>query len=128
MTQSRLMPKKRVFISFDYDHDDDLRNLLVGQAANPDSPFEIADWSLKESRSDWVAEVTKRIRNCHVVIVIVGKHMASANGVKKEIAIARQQGVRMFGLRGRPGAVPDGFPKVYRWTWDNLKALIGGAR
>ena len=39
---------KRAFISFDYDHDEDLRNLLVGQARNPDSPFQIADWSAKE--------------------------------------------------------------------------------
>ena len=35
--------KKRVFVSFDYDHDSDLKTLLVGQVRNPDSPFEIAD-------------------------------------------------------------------------------------
>jgi len=32
------MAKPRVFISFDYDHDLDLKNLLVGQARNDDSP------------------------------------------------------------------------------------------
>ena len=42
------MSKIRVFTSFDYDHDEDLRTLLVGQAKNPDSPFEMADWSVKE--------------------------------------------------------------------------------
>ncbi len=42
------MAKTRVFISFDYDHDADLKTLLVGQAKNQDSPFEIADWSVKE--------------------------------------------------------------------------------
>jgi integrase len=36
------------FISFDYDHDEDLKTLLVGQAKNPDSPFWIADQSIKE--------------------------------------------------------------------------------
>ena len=41
------MPK-RVFISFDYDYDENLRILLVGQARNPDSPFTISDWSVKE--------------------------------------------------------------------------------
>jgi len=41
------MVKPRVFISFDFDHDEDLRNLLVGQAKNEDSPFEIKDRSLK---------------------------------------------------------------------------------
>lgn len=41
--------KTRVFISFDYDHDIDLKNLLVGQARHPDSPFEITDMSIKET-------------------------------------------------------------------------------
>lgn len=41
------MNKKRVFISFDYDHDESLKNLLVGQARNPDSPFCITDMSIK---------------------------------------------------------------------------------
>jgi hypothetical protein len=46
--------KKRVFISFDYDHDEDLRNLLIGQSRNPDSPFDMANWSVKEPMSgDW---------------------------------------------------------------------------
>src|SRR4051812_27430762 len=33
------------FTSFDFDHDEDLKNLLLGQAKNPDSPFWIADYS-----------------------------------------------------------------------------------
>jgi hypothetical protein len=37
----------RVFISFDYDNDKDLKELLVGQAKNPDSPLEISDASVK---------------------------------------------------------------------------------
>ena len=43
------MAKKRTFISFDYDHDSDLKNLLVGQARNPDAPFEITDMSITPS-------------------------------------------------------------------------------
>jgi len=54
---------KRAFISFDFDHDEDLRNLLVGQARNPDSPFSIQDWSVKEPFSgNWKARVRERIR------------------------------------------------------------------
>jgi hypothetical protein len=46
--------KVKVFISFDYDHDVDLKNLLVGQAKNEDSPFEITDMSVKEELTgDW---------------------------------------------------------------------------
>ena len=40
--------KKRTFISFDYDHDHDIKECLVGQARNPDSPFEITDMSIKK--------------------------------------------------------------------------------
>lgn len=53
------MAKTRVFTSFDFDHDEDLRNLLVGQAKNPDSPFELSDWSVKDHMTgDWKAKVT----------------------------------------------------------------------
>ena len=41
------MPKK-VFISFDYDHDEILKTFLVGQSKHSDSPFELTDWSIKE--------------------------------------------------------------------------------
>ena len=39
---------KRTFISFDFDYDEELRDTLVGQARIDDSPFEIADHSVKE--------------------------------------------------------------------------------
>ena len=55
------MAKKRTFISFDYDNDSDLKNLLVGQARNSDSPFEITDMSIKEAiDSNWKAKARTR--------------------------------------------------------------------
>ena len=42
------MAMKRAFISFDFDHDEELRDTLIGQAKNPDSPLNIADWSVHE--------------------------------------------------------------------------------
>ena len=50
------MAKKRVFVSFDFDNDLSLKNLLVGQARNEDSPFDVTDFSLKESHpeADWL--------------------------------------------------------------------------
>ena len=36
------MAKKRLFISFDYDHDETLKTFLVGQAKNEDSPFSLS--------------------------------------------------------------------------------------
>ena len=44
--------KKRVFISFDFDHDEDTKILLAEQARLPDSPFEITDASVREPLTD----------------------------------------------------------------------------
>ena len=129
------MAKKRAFISFDFDHDEDLRNLLVGQARNPDSPFELADWSVKDAMSgDWKAKVKTRIRSCEVVIVMCGEYTRTAAGVSVEVQIAQEEKTPYFLLWGRsdkqctkPVAALS-TDKIYKWTWDNLKALIAGSR
>lgn len=76
--------KVPVFISFDYDNEDDLKTLLVGQAANEDSPFSIADWSIKEESGDWTDKARTRIKRVDQVIVICGKStdMATASTPK----------------------------------------------
>lgn len=84
------MAKKRVLISFDYDHDLDLKNLLVGQSKNSDTPFEIADFSIKEAISeDWKKKARTRIKGCNVVTVICGLHTNTATGVSAEVKIAQ---------------------------------------
>jgi hypothetical protein len=60
--------KTRVFISFDFDHDQDLKNLLVGQSRFPESPFLIEDSSLKEESPKWRTQALARIRRADVVI------------------------------------------------------------
>ncbi len=127
--------KTRVFISFDYDHDIDLKNLLVGQARHPDSPFEITDMSIKEAISkNWKENARRRIKSCDVVAVICGEYTNSASGVSAELKIAQEEGIPYFLLWGRTNlacikpVAAKSSDKVYRWTWDNLKSLIGGAR
>lgn len=129
------MSAKRAFISFDYDHDEDLRNLLAGQAKNPGSPFEIVDRSLKEPLTgDWKEKVRRRMGNIDVVPVICGEYTDTAAGVGAELTIARECGKPYFLLWGRngrscrkPSSALD-TDIIYAWNWDNLKRLIGGAR
>ena len=129
------MAKKRTFISFDYDHNARIKDLLVGQAKNPDSPFEITDMSIKEAiASDWKAKARARIKGCDVVIVICGEHTHTATGVSAELNIAQEENVSYFLLRGysdksctKPTTAKSS-DKIYDWTWDNLKLLISGAR
>jgi hypothetical protein len=128
------MAKVPVFISFDYDHDLSLKNLLVGQAVYEDSPFEIADWSIKDPSSDWMEKARTRIKRADQVIVICGEHTNSATGVDVEIAIAREESTPYFLLGGSKDKTTKkptsalSTDKIYNWTWDNLKLLIAGNR
>ena len=129
------MAAKRAFISFDFDHDEDLRNLLAGQAKNPDTPFEIQDWSVKEPMTgDWKEKVRIRIRKTDLTIVICGEHTHKATGVATELSISRDEKKPYFLLKGRADktctkpSTAGATDKIYRWTWDNLKALIAGNR
>lgn len=97
----RLPTKTRVFISYDYDHDQDLKNLLVGQSRHARSPFHIQDWSIKYASKAWRFDARDRIRRVDRVIVICGHHTHQAVGVSAEIEIAREEQVPYFLLRGR---------------------------
>ncbi len=129
------MAAKRVFISFDFDHDENLRNLLVGQAKNPDTPFGIQNWSVKEPMTgDWKEKVRARIKQTDITIIICGESTHTATGVAAELAITREERNPYFLLWGHAdksctkpttAAASD---KVYKWTWDNLKSLISGNR
>jgi hypothetical protein len=127
--------KARAFISFDYDHDADLKTLLVGQSKNTDTPFEITDMSVKEHLTgDWKAKVRTRIKGVDQVIVICGESTHTAAGVSAEVEIAREEGVPYFLLWGRSDKTctkPSsalGTDKIYKWTWENLKNLLAGQR
>jgi hypothetical protein len=122
------MENKKVFISFDFDNNQDLKNLLVGQAKNPDSPFKISDWSLKESAPelDWVNKAEAKIKNVDIVVVITGTYTYRASGVLKEIALARKYNKKVVQIKPQvtnPYRVVDA-GVLYDWTWENLKKLL----
>lgn len=129
------MAKTRVYISFDYDNDDDLKILLIGQSKHNDTPFYIADWSIKEPiTGDWKKKARERIRAVDVVAVICGKYMDTATGVDAELSIAQEETVPYFLLAGRADGgnkkpkAAKATDKLYTWSWQNLKTLIGGGR
>lgn len=126
------MADPRAFISFDFDHNETEKNLFVGQAKNSRTPFSIADWSCKSAlpQSQWEAELKAKINRCNMVIVLVGKYMASASGVAKEIKMAHDQDVPVFGVyvggADTSSNLPAGLPRnrVIAWSWPNIAAAI----
>ena len=129
------MDTKSVFISFDYDHDNDLRGNLVAQAKEPQSPFSITDWSVKKPIDEkWRQEVRDRIRRVDLTIVICGEHTHQAKGVEAEVTMLQQENKPYFLLKGRrektctrPKSAPKR-KKIHPWTWPTLKELIANSR
>ena len=126
---------KKVFISFDYDHDEILKTFLVGQSKHSNSPFELVDWSIKEPLTgNWKEKARTRIKAADLVTVICGQNTNVATGVSAEIKIAQEENIPYFLLWGysdktctKPTAARS-TDKIYKWTWDNLKSLIAGNR
>jgi 3'-phosphoadenosine 5'-phosphosulfate sulfotransferase (PAPS reductase)/FAD synthetase len=127
--------KKRVFISFDFDNDEGAKIMLAGQAKLEDSPFDFTDASVKyHLTGDWKDKVRRRMNNIDVVIVLCGEKMTSASGVAAELGIAQEKEKPYFCLAAygdksccKPTSAKE-TDKMYKWTWDNLKALIAGGR
>lgn len=120
---------KRVFVSFDFDNDVRLRDFIVAQAKNPDSPFEICDWSMKEASKEpnWKDEARRRIKNCEMVIVMVGPETYKAPGVLAEVKMANEEGkkiVQVIGYKNGDYKRVEGAGILYSWNWENLKKLL----
>jgi len=124
------MAKKKVFISFDYDNDKTLKDFIIGQAKNSDSPFEVSDHSLKEAKpeKDWLEHAKRAIGRSDVFIIMLGPKTKNASGVLKELNAAIEKNKPKFQIIGyRDGtsdwAVPSG-GRTYSWNWGNLKKLL----
>ena len=120
---------KRVFVSFDFDNDKFLKDSIVGQSKNPDSPFTISDWSLKEEQeeSDWKDKARARIKRSDIVLVMVGTKTHKASGVLAEVDIARDEEIKIVQIKGYSDKECPKVPSagtMYKWTWDNLKNLL----
>lgn len=126
------MADPRAFISFDFDHNETEKTLFIGQAKNSRTPFSIEDWSSKSSlpQSQWENIIKEKINKCNMLIVLVGKYMASATGVDKEIRFAKECNVPIFGVyvggANTSSNLPDGLARsrTIAWEWDKISSEI----
>jgi hypothetical protein len=127
------MPDPRAFVSFDFDHDEKWRNLFVGQAKKDSpTPFTVQDWSSHSAlpQSQWEALIKSKIAATNMCIVLVGRSMGYATGVAKEIAMAREKNVPVFGVyvdsAGTTSTLPAGLPRnrTITWTWTGIGAAV----
>lgn len=126
------MANPRVFVSFDFDYNETEKNLFIGQSKNSKTPFNIEDWSSKSSlpQNQWEALIKDKINKCNMLIVLSGQTMTSASGVAKEIKMAREQDVPVFGIyvdgANSNSNLPTGLQRnrTISWNWESIANAI----
>ena len=120
----------RIFISFAIE-DENLRDLLKGQARNPNSSFEFVDMSVKQPwDSKWKTNCRIRIKGCDGVISIITKNTKNADGQIWEMKCAKEEGIPIIGIYGNDDhsgvSIPAecGYIKLVDWTWLNISNWI----
>ena len=118
--------KTRVFLSYDHEHDSDMKNNLIAESKRSDSPFSINDLSIREETLDWQQKARAPIEKSDVFVILLGDDTHQASGVRREARMARQIGKRRFQLRKqRHNPKPlENFGEVVAWKWKNLKKYL----
>ncbi len=120
-----MITKPRIFIAFAIE-DKTIRDFLVEQAQNSNSPFEFIDFSVKEPyESAWKTKAKDRIRGVSGVIAVVSRNSLNSDGQLWELKCARELGKPIRGIWAYkvdrtkiPGLL------TTTWTWKNIKNWI----
>ena len=111
-----------IFVSFEYDRDKELVNDFFKQAKEL-SPHRVRNKSLREDYPDeaWKKQASDAIRECDVVVVLVGKDTHNAQGIIVETDMARSMDkpviqVASKGRRDYRGLTRLDKPIAWKWT------------
>ena len=117
----------RIFVSFEFDKDNNLKNQFFTQAKEL-SPHRVESSSLSQAypTEEWVSKARSAIRDCDVVVVLVGQDTHNAPGVETEIDIARQLRKPIFQIvpRGRTYTGVPGLDKPILWRWKAINRKL----
>ena len=121
---------KKIFVSFPKE-DITLRDLLVGQSKNTNSPFDFTDMSVHEPwDSKWKTNCREKIKSCDGLIAIITKHTYKADGQIWEITCAKEEKIPILCIKTSEYIVSEytksliGNKLVYNWDWDTIKMFI----
>ena len=120
------MPTLNIIVSFEFDKDQDLKNNFLRQAKEQTN-HRIRDHSLHEAYPDeaWKIKARNAIRQCDVVVLLIGQDTQNAPGVIVETDIARSLHKAVIQVRpqGRPynGLARLGEPIPWRWSRINAE-------
>ena len=117
----------RIFASFEFGKDNDLRNSSYEQAKEH-TTHRIHNCSLREAypTQEWVEKARSAISACHVVVVLVGQDTHNASGVETEVEIALGLGKPIFQVvpQGRPYEGVPHLDEPITWKWKRINEKL----
>ena len=121
------MPTLNIFVSFEFDKDKDLKNNFYEQAKE-ESHHRIKNCSLHESypNAEWKTKARNAIRQCDVVVVLIGQDTHDAQGVIVETDMARSLGKPVIQVKPkrRPYNGLTRLDKPIPWRWKRINAKL----
>lgn len=121
------MPTLHIFVSFEFDKDNDLKNSFFEQAKNL-THHRVKNSSLNESYPDqhWQQKARKAIEKCDVVIVLIGQDTHNAPGVETELEIASQLRKPIFQVRPQQRTYTgvQSLGKPIPWLWKRINEKL----
>ena len=124
------MSVKKIFLSFDYDRDKELRGSFLSEACR-NSKHKFVDCSLTSAVDEgWKKQARSRIGATDCVIFLCGDDTHTAPGVTVEMSITQQLKKPYILLRGRRKrncSKPEGAKasdKIQSRKWKHINALL----
>jgi hypothetical protein len=117
----------KIFVSFEFDKDGDLKNNFYAQAKTQSS-HRLMNSSLNEAYPDksWQDKARSSIKQCDVLVILVGQDTHNASGVQTEVDIARRlkKPVMQVIPQGRPYTGLSGIDATVKWQWKRINPKI----
>ena len=121
------MPSLKIFVSFHFDKDNDLKNNFFTQAKTL-TQHRILNFSLNEAYPTeiWKNKARTAIEECDVVIVLIGQDTHNASGVIVETDIACSLNKPIIQIRPQ-GRLYSGLTRLgepITWKWQNINRRL----
>ena len=117
------MPPLNIFASFEFDKDNELKNNFFRQAEDY-SDHQARNCSLKEAypTDAWKEKARNAIRECDVVVILIGQDTHNAPGVRTEVEIARglDKPIIQIQPQKRTHTGVSGIETTVRWYWKRI--------
>ena len=116
-----------IFVSFEFGKDRDLRDSFYKQA-RLQTQHRVRNCSLREAypTEEWKREAREAIRECDVVVVLIGEDTHNASGVRTEVDMARSFQKPTFQIRPqkRPYTGVAGIGDPIPWKWKRINEVL----